>query len=111
MDDRRIFLLIVMFAIIVIIGMIITVFRAAQNNVECWQLISTRSRMGEERADPDKIMKLIAMVVFTGVTIYYVYSSPLGGDVLLLITAYVGFATGVPAFNASLRSRQDAPKP
>jgi hypothetical protein len=111
MSGNQVFLIAITLSILTVCAIIFAVFRSARNGVECWQLISTRNKDGQERADIDKIGKVVALLVSTGVVIYYVYVTPLGADVLMLIGTFLAYAGGVSMFAAHKRAQQDSGKP
>lgn len=111
MSGNWIFLTFVSAAIVFVCFMVYLVFRSQKNGIECWQLIATKNKDNEERADLNKIGQLVALIVFTGIVIYYVSISPLGMEIMALITLYVGYAGWISGFPAYLRSKQGAPAP
>ena len=111
MTGNHIFILSVLLAVALIVLMIIAVFRAQDNEVECWQLIASRNRDGRERADIDKIGKVVALIIVTLCVTYYTYQTPLGGDVLALIAIYLTYAGGVSMYSVHQRSRRGDESP
>lgn len=109
MNSNMIYLSVTTSAIVFVCFMVYLVFRSQKNGIECWQLISSKNAEGQERADLNKIGQLVALIVFTGIVIYYVFISPLGMDILALITLYVSYAGWISGFPAYLRAKQTAP--
>lgn len=105
MTSNQIFVVFMIAVVLFIATMIYLVFRSQKNSVECWQLIASRNRDGQERADIDKVGKVVALFVLTGVTIYYVaVSDHLDGNILLLLGMFLTYAGGIAAYAARLRS-------
>lgn len=97
--------------ILLLIGLLLyKVFKDPENNLSCWQFISTRGSDDKEYADIDKLGKVVALVITTGIVIYYAYKTPLEGNggaiFLAMLTLYLGFAGGVAGYSAFLRSKQ-----
>lgn len=92
--------------------MIYAVFRSAKNGVECWQLISSKNAHGDERADIDKIGKVVALFLVVGVVIRYVSASDgqlTGGEMLTLLAGALVYLGGIASFSALVRARFGSP--
>lgn len=96
---------------VLVVTLMYFVFKAHDNPIYCWQLIASKNAQGEERADIDKLGKVVALFVFTAIVIYCVVTSKeLTMILLALLTLYLTYAGGVAGFSAYMRSRQDIPK-
>lgn len=111
MTPNQVFVVFMIAVLLFIAMMIYLVFRSQKNRVECWQLIASRNRDGQERADIDKVGKVVALFVLTGVTIYYVaVSNGLDGNILLLLGMFLTYAGGIAAYAARLRAGSPPPE-
>lgn len=99
--------LITMTASLIFVGfMIYAVFQSAKNKVECWQLISSRNAHGDERADIDKVGKVVALFLVVGVVIRYVSASEvLTNTELILLAGALTYLGGIASFSALVRAR------
>lgn len=82
------------------------VFRAKDNPIFCWQLIASKNAQGEERADIDKLGKVLALFVMILAVIYFVATNKLDMLMLALLTLFLTYAGGIASFSAYMRSRQ-----
>lgn len=90
-------------AIFIIMGLLaFQIFRDPHNNLSCWQFISSRGIDGRERADIDKLSKVVALFVLTGIVIMMAYKNVLSEGILLI---YLGYCGGTAGWSAYLRSR------
>lgn len=89
--------------------MLYGIFKTKDNPIYCWQLIASKNAAGEERADIDKVGKLVALIVITLLTVYVVATSVVQWTplyLLYLIGLFVLYAGGIAGFSAWLRSKQ-----
>lgn len=78
------------------------IFRDKNNDLSCWQFIASKGVDGKERADADKLAKIVALFVLTGIVIMQAYKESLGEGLLLIYLSYCG---GNAAWAAYLRSK------
>lgn len=100
-----IFALCVFFSILALL--MYFVFRSKDNPIFCWQLIASKNKEGQERADIDKVGKCVALFVGTLIVIYCVAVNKLDAILITLFTLWLTYAGGVSMFSAYMRMRQD----
>ncbi len=105
MTPGQIYVLAMTAGVLFIGFMIYLVFRAQANKIECWQLISSKNIHGEERADIDKIGKLVALLLVVGVVIRYVSTSELTPLLLWLLGGALTYLGGIAGFSTFVRAR------
>lgn len=91
---------IIAFLLITLLGY--HVLRDKENTLSCWQFISSKGIDGIERADIDKLGKLIALLVLTGIIILQAYKNSLNEGMVLI---WLGYAGGSAGWAAYLRTR------
>lgn len=99
----------VMVLLAIIVGMAFLafmIFRAKDNEISCWQLISSRGLDGRHYADIDKVGKVLLLLFFLSREIYLTYLGKLDFTELLL---FVTYASGIAVFSAIMRSKAGLP--
>jgi hypothetical protein len=110
--DANIALVACIAIILLLVGLLLyKVFRDPENNLSCWQFISTRGADDQEHADIDKLGKVVALIITTAIVVYYAYKTPLEGNggaiFLAMLGVYLAFAGGMASYSAFLRSKQN----
>ncbi len=106
MTTGLIYMLTMTGSLIFLVFMIYAVFRSQKNRIECWQLISSKNAAGEERADIDKVGKVVALFLVVGVVIRYVTGAEtLSNNMLALLFGALVYLGGIAGFSALIRAR------
>lgn len=94
---------------LVLAGLIVLafmIFRAKDNEISCWQLISSKGLDGRHYADIDKVGKVLLLLFFLSREIYLTYLDKLDfGELLLFVT----YASGIAVFSAIMRAKAGLP--
>lgn len=110
MTQGQIFMLVMSGSMLFVGFMMYLVFRSRANGIECWQLISSKNAHGDERADIDKVGKVVALFLVVGVDVRFVAASEtLDGSLLWLLGGSLVYLGGIAGFSALIRARFGAP--
>lgn len=94
---------------VLILALLVAVFRSSSNKVQCYQLISSMNQKGEERADIDKLAKVVALLLMAGLVPYIVVVNKVEWTpvmILGLLTLFLAYAGSMSSIAAYLRSKQ-----
>lgn len=103
LDADDIFALVFAAILVVVGGILWAVLRNKDNEISCWQFISSRGPDGKHYADIDKLGKCAGIFISSWVVVKYAYSGKLEW---MLFSAYLAYVGAVGGYSAYLRMRQ-----
>lgn len=106
MEANNIYIVALGILLLVLFALAYFIFRSRENEISCWQLISSRGADGRQYADIDKVGKVLLLMFFLSREIYLTYLGRLDYSELLLFVLYT---SAISTFSAYMRAKAGLP--